>query len=61
MSLRYCLRYDSVLMKTKEVATTTFFAARGLSCLVTLPYLSLSANFKLQHETYLVSDEWQFH
>ena len=27
----------------------------------TVPYLSLSANFKLQHETYLVRDDWQFH
>jgi len=50
---------DSVLMKTKEVATITFFAARGGSCLITLPYLSLSALFKLQHETYLVGDDWR--
>ena len=56
-----CLRQDSVLMKTKEVATNRFFAARGGSCLVTLPYLTLSANFKLQHETYLVGDDWQLH
>ena len=32
-----------------------------VSTVVTLPYLSLSANFKLQHETYLVGGDWQLH
>jgi len=49
-------------MKIIEVATITFFAPQEeVHVLFTLLYLSLSANFKLQHETYLVGGDWQFH